>query len=78
MLKDDKLMIFILTSMEMWRCHDGRLYKYQTGSWDPANQLEFENQEILSATDGIFVTLADDKSLPWRWDEVKEKLTEIV
>ena len=33
---------------------------------------------MLSATEGVFVTLAEDNQLPWSWEPVKERLEEIV
>ena len=69
---------FLICNQDLWRAHEDQLFKYCSGSWNQKENLSFDEQDILIAAEGLFIRLAEDTELLWKWDSVTEKLTELM
>ena len=68
----------MICNQEHWRAHDDQLFKYEGGSWDRRDILSYDQQDLMIATEGVFITLAEDTNLAWKWENVSEKLQDII
>lgn len=74
LIREQKLIVFLLADQEFWRCHEDQLYHYEDGSWNKTNLLSFEDHTLLVALAGIFIEMSDKKDLIFKWEGVSEKL----
>ena len=73
-MKQDKLNIFLLTASDKWRTHDNKVFEYVDGTWEVKPCLEYDAQQILIATEGVFISPSEKKDLQWNWEAVCSKM----
>ena len=78
LIKEQKLIIFLISIQEHWRAHDDQIFKYEDGSWNRKDMLSYDQHDLLIAAAGVFIELSEDANLPCRWEEVSNKLQEII
>ena len=76
-MKDAKLIMFMVLKDNL-RSHNGVLYKYEQGSWHPAECLQYQNHDEIIAVEGIFIRLSEIADLQWDWNEVMGHVKDLV
>ncbi|CAE7791620.1 unnamed protein product [Symbiodinium sp. CCMP2592] len=78
-----KLTIFMLIDGGSWRAHKRQLFHLRDGAWDMADKLTLEAWDLLSALEGLFVTIASKfeeagGEVKWSWSEASEFIRDTI
>ena len=73
----DRLMVFLLLNGKNWRCHIWKAFKFEDGCWQEKERMELPALDLLTATEGLFISLSGIPSLDWDWKIVQREFGEI-
>ena len=79
LLSNDRLIIFLLLDGKNWRSHSYKPFHYIDGCWEEKEKLTLPSLDLLTAVEGLFIKLSEEKSnLTWVWYEVQRLIGEII
>lgn len=70
-------MVFPLVNGNEWRSHLANAFQYYDGSWQQVETLIMPPLDVLTATEGLFISLSEVDNIQWNWYDVKSSIEDI-